>query len=218
MEQKYLDYALNALEQIVNIPSPSGFADEVSAFLMKELEGMGYHPRKTNKGGVTVDLGGAEGNALLLCCHVDTLGGMVAQVKEDGRLKLTPVGGLSPNNAEAENVKIHTRSGKVYDGTFQLVDASWHVNPNYESTARTFDVMEVVVDERTASAEQTRALGIEVGVEEFLVDLNDDLEPPMSEIAEIEEEELVDPNTLVDSFNIDDPVRMYLKGSARCPC
>jgi putative aminopeptidase FrvX len=84
-------------------------------------------------------------------------------VKEDGRLKLTPVGGLSPNNAEAENVKIHTRSGKVYDGTFQLVDASWHVNPNYESTARTFDVMEVVVDERTASAEQTRALGIEVG-------------------------------------------------------
>ena len=40
----------------------------------------------------------------------------------------------------------------------------------------------------------------------------------MEEIAEIEEEELVDPNTLVDSFNIDDPVRMYLKESARCPC
>ena len=61
------------------------------------------------------------------------------------------------------------------------------------------------------------ALGIEVGVEEFLVDLNDDLEPPMSEIAEIEEEELVDPNTLVDSFSIDDPVRMYLKEIGRVP-
>ena len=163
MEQKYLDYALNALEKIVNIPSPSGYAKEVSAFLMQELESMGYEPKRTNKGGVTVDLGGPEGNALLLCCHVDTLGGIVAQVKEDGRLRLSPIGGLSPNNAEAENVKIHTRSGKAYDGTFQLVDASWHVNPNYESTARTFDVMEVVVDERTSSAEQTRALGIEVG-------------------------------------------------------
>lgn len=163
MEQKYLDYALEVLEKIVKTPSPSGYVKEVSAFLMKELEGMGYEPKKTNKGGVTVDLGGPEGNALLLCCHVDTLGGIVAQVKEDGRLKLSPVGGLSPNNAEAENVKIHTRSGKAYDGTFQLVDASWHVNPNYESTARTFDVMEVVVDERTACAEQTRALGIEVG-------------------------------------------------------
>ena len=60
-------------------------------------------------------------------------------------------------------------------------------------------------------------LGIEVGTEEFLVELPDDVEPPMSEIAEIEEEELVDPNTLVDSFNIDDPVRMYLKEIGKVP-
>ncbi len=39
----------------------------------------------------------------------------------------------------------------------------------------------------------------------------------MDEIAEIEEEELVDPNTLVDSFNIDDPVRMYLKEIGKVP-
>ena len=38
-----------------------------------------------------------------------------------------------------------------------------------------------------------------------------DDEPPMEAIAEIEEEELVDPNELIDSFSIDDPVRMYLK-------
>ena len=56
-----------------------------------------------------------------------------------------------------------TRSGKTYDGTFQLVNASWHVNAQYETTLRTFDVMEVVVDERTNSAAATRALGIEVG-------------------------------------------------------
>lgn len=163
MEQKYLDYALRVLEKIIRIPSPSGYAHQVSAFLMEELEGMGYQPKKTNKGGVYVDLGGPEGDALLLCCHVDTLGGMVSEVKPCGRLKLTPVGLLSPNNTEAENVKIHTLSGKTYDGTFQLVDPSWHVNPNYEATSRTFDVMEVVVDERTSSAQQTRALGIEVG-------------------------------------------------------
>ena len=41
--------------------------------------------------------------------------------------------------------------------------------------------------------------------------------PPLEEIAEIEEEELVDPNTLVDSFNIDDPVRMYLKEIGKVP-
>ena len=81
-----------------------------------------------------------------------------------------------------------------------------------------------VLDEMDLESEQMdriydslEALSIEVGVEEFLVGINDDIEPPMSEIAEIEEEELVDPNTLVDSFSIDDPVRMYLKEIGRVP-
>ena len=54
-------------------------------------------------------------------------------------------------------------------------------------------------------------LGIDIVTEDFTNDIPEDMEPAMEEIAEIEEEELVDPNTLVDSFNIDDPVRMYLK-------
>ena len=75
-----------------------------------------------------------------------------------------------------------------------------------------------VLDEMDLESEQMdriydslEQLGIEVGSEEFLMEPVDDIEPPLEEIAEIEEEELVDPNTLVDSFNIDDPVRMYLK-------
>ena len=61
-------------------------------------------------------------------------------------------------------------------------------------------------------------LGIEVCTEDFLADLPDeDNEPAIEEITEIEEEELVDPNTLVDSFNIDDPVRMYLKEIGKVP-
>ena len=54
-------------------------------------------------------------------------------------------------------------------------------------------------------------LSIEITTEAFLPDVNAEIDPPLEEIAEIEEEELVDPNALVDSFNIDDPVRMYLK-------
>ncbi len=80
-----------------------------------------------------------------------------------------------------------------------------------------------VLDEMDLESEQMdriydslEALGIEVGTEEFLTSI-DDIEPPLEEIAEIEEEELVDPNTLVDSFNIDDPVRMYLKEIGRVP-
>ena len=54
-------------------------------------------------------------------------------------------------------------------------------------------------------------LGIETAGEDYLPDLHEDAEPAMEELEEIPEEEIVDPNTLVDSFGIDDPVRMYLK-------
>ena len=62
------------------------------------------------------------------------------------------------------------------------------------------------------------ALGIEVAAEEIhITDLQDDLEPAVEDITDVEEEELVDPNTLVDSFSIDDPVRMYLKEIGKVP-
>ncbi len=73
------------------------------------------------------------------------------------------------------------------------------------------DEMDLDTESMDRIYDSLEQLGIEVATEELLVDLHDDGEPALSEIAEIEEEELVDPNTLVDSFNIDDPVRMYLK-------
>ena len=55
-------------------------------------------------------------------------------------------------------------------------------------------------------------LGIDTAADEdFLPALDDEVGPPVEELEDIPEEEIVDPNTLVDSFSIDDPVRMYLK-------
>ena len=87
----------------------------------------------TRKGGVLVSLGGPvqDNNGLLLEAHVDTMGGMVAEVKASGRLRLTNLGGMNPNNAETEIVRIVTKSGKIYEGTFQLCNASLHVNKEY---------------------------------------------------------------------------------------
>ena len=80
------------------------------------------------------------------------------------------------------------------------------------------DEMDLDGDQMDSIYDSLETLGIEVGTEDFLAALPDeDGEPAMEEIAEIEEEELVDPNTLVDSFNIDDPVRMYLKEIGKVP-
>jgi putative aminopeptidase FrvX len=88
---------------------------------------------------------------------------MVCKIKDNGNLELTPLGGFSPNNGEAENCRIYTRDGKIYEGTFQLNDASVHVNDDYKTTAREFKSMEVVVDEEVSSADDTKKLGIMIG-------------------------------------------------------
>ena len=98
----------------------------------------------------------------MLEAHADTLGGMVAEVKGNGCLRLTNLGGMRAENGETENVRVYTRSGAVIEGTLQLCNASVHVNSNY-AVARTFANTEVVLDEDVSSADDTRALGIEEG-------------------------------------------------------
>lgn len=164
IEKKYADYAWEKTAALLAIDSPSGFTDRAAKWVCGEFQQMGFNAYLTAKGGVIVDFGGeAADNALLLEAHADTLGGMVAQIKGTGCLGLTNLGGMNANNAEAENVRIHTRSGQVYEGTCQLHDPSIHVNGGYNDAKRSWDSVEVVLDEDVHSAADVRALGIEVG-------------------------------------------------------
>lgn len=162
MDKKYVDYAVEKTLDLLKIDSPSGFTVKAVDFVAEEFKKLGYTSVITQKGGVLVDLGGYD-NALLLEAHTDTLGAMVKEIKSSGRLVLTPLGGMNANNGEAENVRIYTRSGKIYEGTLQLVDASVHVNGDYSKTERSFDTTEVVIDEDVKTAADARKLGIEVG-------------------------------------------------------
>lgn len=164
INEKYADYAWEQTAALLAIDSPSGFTRRAAEWVRDAFEALGFPAKITTKGGVLADLGGENADdGLFLEAHSDTLGAMVAQIKGSGRLRLTAVGGMEPNNAEAENVRIYTRSGKVYDGTCQLCNASVHVNGEYGSTKRSYDTVEVVPDEDVSTAEDTRKLGIEVG-------------------------------------------------------
>ena len=162
--EKYADYILEETKKILEIDSPSGYTRNVAEYVIKEYEKLGYKAEMTVKGGVLVDLGGEDSdNAVMVDTHIDTLGGMVAEIKSNGNLRIVPIGGLNANNTEAENVRVITRSGKIYTGVFQLENASVHVNKEYSEKKRTFDCMEVLLDEMTTGADDTRALGIDVG-------------------------------------------------------
>lgn len=164
IERNYADYAWDQTRALLSIDSPSGYTHEAARWVKNAFENLGFSAKITTKGGVLVDLSGVNQNdALLLEAHADTLGGMVAEIKGNGRLKVTPLGGMNPNNAEAENVRVYTRNGKIIDGTCQLCNASVHVNGDYSSTARKWDTVEIVLDEDVSSSKDTRELGIEVG-------------------------------------------------------
>ena len=164
IERMYAEYAWEKTETLLAIDSPSGYTAKAALWVKEAFEKLGFTTQMTAKGGVLVDLGGENADdGLLLEAHTDTLGGMVAEVKGNGRLRLTGLGGMNPNNAEAENVWVYTRTGKVIDGTMQLCNASVHVNGDYSTAKRAWDTMEVVLDEDVNSAAGTRKLGVEVG-------------------------------------------------------
>ena len=157
-------YILEQLQNLLAIDSPTGYTKNVADYLMAEYKKLGYTPKRTVKGGVLTDLGGENpDNAVFLEAHVDTLGAMVSQIKSNGRLAVSPLGGMNANNAEAENCRIITRFNGTYEGTCQLTDASVHVNGKYNETSRSFDVMEILLDEKVSTRDEVLALGIMEG-------------------------------------------------------
>ena len=160
----YTDFAIEKTCGLLSIGSPSGYTDRAISWLEHEFAQLNVPTWRTVKGGLIADFGGLDvENALLLEAHCDTLGGMVAEIKSNGRLRITNIGGMNANNAEAENAEIITRSGKTYEGTLQLIDASLHVNTRYNETLRDWDRVELVLDEDVSCAEDVRALGVGVG-------------------------------------------------------
>lgn len=157
-----MEYTLEQLKKLMAIDSPSGFTKKAAEYIMNELSALGYEPEMTRKGCVLCCLGG-EGAPVVFSAHIDTLGAMVAEVKGNGRLRLTRIGGMNPNNAETENARLCTRDGKVYEGCFQMNDPSVHVNGEYSKQERDWDKMELVLDEKVFSADDTKKLGVMTG-------------------------------------------------------
>ena len=162
--EKYVDYIMEKTTEVLAIDSPTGYTRNAAEYVVKEYEKLGYKPVMTVKGGVLVDLGGKnKDDGVVLAAHIDTLGAIVCEIKSNGNLKVSPLGGMNPNNAEAENCRIVTRLNGIYQGTFQLNNASIHVNKDYNDTKRGYGEMEVVLDEKVSSKEDTEKLGIMVG-------------------------------------------------------
>lgn len=165
-----IEYLVVFLTRLLNTPSPTGYAAWAVALAEDTLA---QFPElklwRNRKGALLAKWPGGKGKgktARGLTAHVDTLGGMVKEIKASGRLKLTQIGGYAWNTIEGEGVTVFpARGGEPVRGTVLLNMASSHVfgNRQISESKRDEETMEVRLDARTTSAEETRHLGIEVG-------------------------------------------------------
>ncbi|MFJ8261740.1 M42 family metallopeptidase [Rummeliibacillus sp. NPDC094406] len=152
------------LGKLANIASPSGYTMDIMKFISGLLKEIGVQFKQTNKGALIATIPGKNNERhRLLTAHVDTLGAIVKDVKSSGRLKLSMVGGFNWNAVEGECCTIHTASGKKIRGTILMHETSVHVYKGAGELPRNDEHIEVRVDEKVLNANDTRAIGIEVG-------------------------------------------------------
>jgi len=155
---------LELIKQLTSIASPTGNTFVIIDWIKDYLSKIGYNSQITRKGSLLVTVPGQDDQShRFVTAHVDTLGAMVRAIKPDGRLKLALIGGFRFNAIEGEYCQISTQDGKQISGTILMHQTSVHVYADAGTAERNQDNMEIRLDAKTRSAQETRELGIEVG-------------------------------------------------------
>ncbi len=160
------DYLLKFLVDLLNTPSPTGFAGKAIDAVDRAMQEFSFlSSTRTRKGALVTTWEGENSDAPRgLTAHADTLGAMVKEIKPNGRLKLTRIGGYAWNTVEGEGCTVFSTRGEELRGSILLTKASGHVHGSkVNELKRDDDNMEVRLDARTVDADQTRDLGIQVG-------------------------------------------------------
>ena len=157
-------YLLAQLKALLAIDSPTGYTDEVVHHCSRELKDLGLTPELTRRGAIrAIRQGSRRRGARAMVTHLDTLGAQVKFIKENGRLELVPIGHWSARFAEGARVTIYGNKGS-FRGTVLPLKASGHTfNTEVDTLPVGWPYVELRIDAVTASRDDTRALGIDIG-------------------------------------------------------
>ncbi|GAB4269387.1 MAG: M42 family metallopeptidase [Candidatus Rifleibacteriota bacterium] len=149
------------LRDLSAIYSPTGMTGEALSFIEQIAKKAGINSYYTNKGALIV--GNHPAPEIAVAGHVDTLGLMVKEIRADGNLAFTRLGGPILQAFEGQTVRIFTEKGKVYSGSLILNNPAAHVNMKASESPRNESTMHIRLDAEVKSAKDTRKLGIEIG-------------------------------------------------------
>ncbi len=159
------DYVINKMVTLLTTPSPTGDTARAIDFVDECFKELGIETRRTLKNALIATIPGQDDSKhRTLSAHVDTLGAMVKEIKSNGKLKLTQLGGYAWSTIEGEYCTISTEENGEFTGTILLNQASTHVHGGKVNEAtRSADNIEVRIDEKVHSKKDVEALGIHVG-------------------------------------------------------
>lgn len=157
-------YIKDILLKLLEIPSPTGFTDQITHYVSEELEKLKVPYELTRRGAIRATLKGNQSTPdRAIICHMDTLGAMVRELKENGRLAVTMIGHWSPRFAEGARVTIFTDK-KSFRGTILPLKASGHrYNEEIDTQPVSWDNLEIRLDEKIHTLGELEKAGFNVG-------------------------------------------------------
>jgi putative aminopeptidase FrvX len=99
------------LRSLIEVPGIPGYEERVSALIANRLPG-GVETGMDTVGNLVATLGSGEPE-ILFVAHMDEIGFVVSEVREDGFLKLKPVGGIDPRTVFGRALRIVTGEGEI---------------------------------------------------------------------------------------------------------
>ncbi len=157
-------WMLDRLLELLAIPSPSGYTDSVVHYTCEQLRQLDIPFEVTRRGAIRADLSGETSSPdRAIVCHLDTIGAMVKNLKDNGRCELVPVGSWSSRFAEGSRVTILAEDGPIR-GTVLPLKASGHTfNEEVDTQPVAWSNVELRVDRHLESVADLEKVGIHVG-------------------------------------------------------
>lgn len=155
---------IDTLMQLLKTRSVSGHTEVAMDIVLERFGNMNLTTRSTTKGSIIATLNGTTPEGIILSAHLDTLGGMISGIEDDGKIRLRTIGSYTMSSIEGEYCKIETWDGKLYDGTVLYDNTSVHVHGLQKaSEKRLEEQMYIRIDEELSSKKEILEFGLSVG-------------------------------------------------------
>lgn len=146
------------IEELVNINGVSGFEGKVKAYLKANFGEVQFI--EDNVGGIATCIdSGKPGNNILVLAHMDEVGFMLKNIKDNGICKITPLGGFVPSSVVNSHVVAITADGNEYEGI--ILGESPHGNDGKQE----LKIESMNVDFGFASKQEALDANFELGIQ-----------------------------------------------------